>query len=404
MKLNIGQGWVVIASLWCANIFVVLTGFTLGILLPDIRAEFELSPVESGLLGSAFFLGFASFALPSSLWLSRYRPRLVNLVLTGASSLLLFLQGWAPLFWVLLVGRFLFVTLSVGRATPEVMLIYQWFEPHRVARVLSFNVSVLGIGQTISLAIGPTLLSVLGSWHNVYYLFGCGMLAATLVWYLFGKEHPDSFIESQGSSSLVAPLAVLREHRSIWLLALCQVGASITFASFMTFWPSFMIEIRDMPIGKSGPLFSLYPVGGFIGTSVAGLLSERIRKRKPIIWTSGLVLPFFYMVLVVTDNEVALAFALFFAGFFAFMVIPIVMVIPFDMGLKPRETAVALGLSRTFTPLAATLGPVLVGVIHQYSGSFLVALSVVVPMPFFMALIGILLPETSPDRSGISQE
>ena len=401
MTLRIGYGWVVIASLWCANIFVVLTGFTLGILLPDIQAEFELNPVELGLLGSAFFLGFASFSLPSSLWLSRYNPRLVTLLLTGGSSIFLFIQGWAPVFWVLLAGRFLFVALSVGRATPEVMLIHQWFEPHKVARVLSINFSALGIGQTISLALGPTLLNALGNWHNVYYLFGCGMLCATLIWYLFGREHPDSHVE-EGDRGLMAPLKVLREHRALWLVALCQVGASITFASFMTFWPSFMIDTRDMTIERIGPLFSLYPIGGFIGTSIAGIVSERIRRRKPIVWVSGLFLPFLYTVLVTTDNEMALAGALFFAGFFAFIVIPIVMTIPFDMRLNPREIAVAMGLSRTFTPLAATAGPLLVGIIYQISGSLLLALYVVVPMPFFMALIGVLLPETNPSRIGIA--
>jgi predicted MFS family arabinose efflux permease len=158
-----------------------------------------------------------------------------------------------------------------------------------------------------------------------------------------------------------------------------------------------------MTIENIGPLFSLYPIGGFIGTSIAGIVSERIRRRKPIVWTSGLFLPFLYTILVITDNEMALAGALFLAGFFAFMVIPIVMTIPFDMRLNPREIAVAMGLSRTFTPLAATAGPLLVGIIYQISGSLLLALCVVVPMPFLMALIGVLLPETSPNRTGISQ-
>jgi cyanate permease len=87
--------------------------------------------------------------------------------------------------------------------------------------VLSINFSALGIGQTISLAFGPTLLNALGNWHNIYYLFECGMLCATLIWYLFGKEHPESHME-QGDRGLMAPLKVLREHRALWLVALCQ--------------------------------------------------------------------------------------------------------------------------------------------------------------------------------------
>ena len=398
MASRIGYGWVVVGALWLGNILVVFTGFTLGIVLPDIRSEFNLSPVQAGMLGSAFFLGFASFSLPSSLWLSRYSPRLVVLFLMAGSSLFLFLQGWAPVFWALLLGRFLFVLLSVGRSAPEVLLIYQWFEPQRVARVLSVNFSFLGVGQTISLALTPFLLDMVGGWHNMYYLFGFGMVGATLVWYFLGKEHPSFVAQKEESGSLLSPLRILMERPALWWVASCQVGASIAFASFMTFWPTFMIEVRNVSVEQAGLLFSLYPIGGIIGSFSAAFISERIRRRKPIIWISGLVLPILYMVLLITANPIALAAALFGAGFCAFIVIPIVMAIPFDMGLRPREVALATGLTRTFTPLGATIGPILVGTIQQLSGSLTLGLAVVVPLPLFMAICGLIIPETSPYR------
>lgn len=398
MASRIGYGWVVIGALALGNIFVVFTGFTLGILLPDIRVEFNLSPVQAGLLGSAFFLGFASFSFPSSLWLSRYRPRWVVLLLFAGSSLFLFLQAWSPVFWALLLGRFMFVLLSVGRSAPEMMLIHQWFESHRVARVMSVNFSILGIGQTLSLAFGPILLTLVGNWHNMYYLFGFGMLGATFVWYLLGKEHPDSSALKEQNGSLLAPMYILRQEPALWLVASCQVGAAITFASFMTFWPTFMIEMRDVPIEQAGPLFSLYPIGGILGSLSAGSVSELIGRRKPIIWVSGTALPFLYMALLITPNTIALGASLFCAGIFAFIVIPIVMTIPFDMGLQPREIALATGLTRTFTPLAATIGPILVGIVEQMSGSLTLGLALVVPMPLLMTLCGLMIPETSPHR------
>ena len=398
MASRIGYGWVVIGVLWIGNLFVVFTGFTLGILLPDIREEFNLSPVQAGLLGSAFFLGFASFSLPSSLWLSRYSPRRVVLLVLAGSSLFLFLQGWGPVFWALLIGRFLFVLLSVSRSAPEVLLIYQWFEPHRIARVLSINFSFLGVGQTISLALTPALLALVGSWHNVYYLFGFGMMGTTVVWYFLGKDHPSAAAQMKQNGSLLAPIRILIQRRALWWVASCQMGAAITFAAFMTFWPTFMVEVRNVPVEQAGPLFSLYPVGGIVGSFSAGFVSERIRRRKPIIWFSGLVLPLLYMVLLITPNPVALGAALFSAGVFAFIVIPIVMAIPFDMELQPREVALATGLTRTFTPLGATLGPILVGTVQQLSDSLTLGLAVVVPLPLFMALCGLLIPETSPHR------
>jgi predicted MFS family arabinose efflux permease len=399
MSLRIGYGWVVMGSLWISNLFVVCTGFTLGILLPDIRTEFGLNSTEAGLLGSIFFFGFAAFSLPSSILVSRYSPRLVILLALASSTVFLFVQGWASAFWVLLASRFIFVVLAVSRSAPEMLLIHQWFDSQRATKVLSLNFTFLCVGQTISLAAGPSLLALLGSWHNVYYLFAFGMLGSTILWYFVARDNPKTSTENNESTNLLAPMRVLMRRRALWWVATCQVGASIAFAAFMTFWPTFAIETYGFSLSKSGSLFSLYPIGGILGAFSAGFISERIRRRKPIIWSAGLILPIAYLLLLVTPNTIVLAIALLTAGVSAFIVIPIVMTIPFDMKLQPREIALAIGLIRTFTPLAAAIGPIFVGVIYQLSGSLLIGLLTVVPLPFFMAICGFIIPETSPLRN-----
>ncbi|RUM45070.1 MAG: hypothetical protein DSY46_03810, partial [Hydrogenimonas sp.] len=100
----------------------------------------------------------------------------------------------------------------------------------------------------------------------MYYLFGFGMVGATLVWYFLGKEHPSFVAQKEESGSLLSPLRILMERPALWWVASCQVGASIAFASFMTFWPTFMIEVRNVSVEQAGPLFSLYPIGGIIGS------------------------------------------------------------------------------------------------------------------------------------------
>ena len=82
------------------------------------------------------------------------------------------------------------------------------------------------------------------------------------------------------------------------------------------------------------------------------------------------------------------------AGICAMVVPPILSTIPLDMGLAPREVAVALGLMRTMFPLGATLGPVLVGTIQESTGSLFLGLSVVAPLAVTLFLGGKFLPET----------
>ena len=385
------------AILWLNNLFLAFTGFTLAILLPDIRDDFNLSPVQEGMLGTAFFLGFAAFSLPSSLWLSRYSPRRVVLLILIGTSLLLLLQGWSPVFLMLLLGRFFFVLLAVGRSAPEVLLMYQWFKIEMIARVNSITFSIFGVGQVISLVVAPFLLVVLGSWHAFYYLFGFGLMGVTVLWYFLGRERPDTATRVAGGS-LLAPARVMLRRPELWLVSSCQIGGSVAFAAFLTFWPTFMVEERDFTLEQAGPLLSLYPLGGIAGSFASGFISDLLRRRKPMIWFSGLVLPFLYLGLLLLANPLVLAVLLFGTGFFAFAVIPMVMTIPFDLRLEPREIAFAVGLTRTFTPLGAALGPIMVGTVEQLSGSLTLGLLFAVPFPITLFLGGLLIPETSPLR------
>ena len=79
---------------------------------------------------------------------------------------------------------------------------------------------------------------------------------------------------------------------------------------------------------------------------------------------------------------------------------PIVSTIPFDMKLSPREITVALGLNRTLFPFAAAIGPFLVGIIGESSGSLALGLVVTSPLSVTLLVCGILIPETgNPDRT-----
>ena len=75
---------------------------------------------------------------------------------------------------------------------------------------------------------------------------------------------------------------------------------------------------------------------------------------------------------------------------------PILATIPLDMGLAPREVAVALGLMRTLFPLGATTGPILVGMIEEQTGSLELGLTIMAPLALSLFIAGIILPETGP--------
>src|SRR5688572_11834240 len=100
--------WAVL-GIW---LFTSVSGFmvmsVVEILLPAITVDLSLSPGQQGILGSAAFWGNVLLAIPLSWLTSRFSSKLLTTVTLALGALALFVQGWAPIFAVLLLGRLVF--------------------------------------------------------------------------------------------------------------------------------------------------------------------------------------------------------------------------------------------------------------------------------------------------------
>ena len=186
------QAWIVI-SLWLiATMFGFIMVFTLGLLLPSITEELNLSPGMQGILGSSAFLGQAIVAIPMAWWTSRFNPVAVigSTIVLGA--LLLVLQGWSPSFAVLLIGRFAFGIALVTMEPPGAKLIYQWFPINKILFVNAIQNALFGFLMAIGVLVTPLLLDALNDWRLLLYLSGAAYAFIAVVWILLGRQNTDS--------------------------------------------------------------------------------------------------------------------------------------------------------------------------------------------------------------------
>jgi hypothetical protein len=65
------RGWIVVLLARLQTSSIILTSYTFGVFLPFISHDLHLSPLEAGLLQSAWWVTSALLALPCSVWFSR---------------------------------------------------------------------------------------------------------------------------------------------------------------------------------------------------------------------------------------------------------------------------------------------------------------------------------------------
>ena len=154
--------WAIMGLWLLASVAGFMMVISVGLLLPSISADLELSPTQQGFYGSAAFLGNLFLALPISWWVSRYKPKILTTVTFVLSSSLMFVQSWSPNFAVLLLGRLGFGISTLAREPARVLLMHRLFTPRDFIVVSSVYNLLFGLVVGGGLVLTPLILSRVG--------------------------------------------------------------------------------------------------------------------------------------------------------------------------------------------------------------------------------------------------
>ena len=342
---------------------------TLGILLPAISADFDLSPSQQGLLGSASHWGNIALAIPLSWALSRCSPKWLTAVTLALATLFIFLQSWAPTFAVLLAGRILFGISNIAQQPARALLTRQWFRAKEIIIVNGLSNVFFGIVVGGGLVLAPIILSgVDGDWRLTLRLFGVYFAVITMLWVVFGKER----ITEEYRNEIVAPgIAVLKgalRHRDLWIGGLGFVGATMSFSSVLAFFPTLMLQEYDISLRLAGGILSLGVIVGGVGGLGVAYTAARTGKEGLFLQVLGTLMIGSSVGMILTGIVPAL-FALSFLNGVAWAFHPILITVPFNLpGIRPRELAVAFAFMMMMTSIGTSLGPLISGHLQESTG------------------------------------
>ena len=222
-------------SLWFfSSLSALMVINTFGILLPAIAEDLSLSPSEQGILGSAPHWGIITLAVPFGLAASRFSPKWLTMWTLFAGTLCLFLQSWAPVFAVLLLGRFLFGVGYTAQQPARALLTRQWFRAREVIVVNGISNVFFGVVLGGGLALSPVLLNVLSDdWRMTIRVLGIFFAVLTAAWVIFGKERVTEEFQNQRPQAVTVMLREVLRHRDLWICGIGFAGPPRPLAPFL---------------------------------------------------------------------------------------------------------------------------------------------------------------------------
>ena len=344
--------------------FMVLN--TLGILLPAISADLDLSPSQQGLLGSASHWGNIALAIPLSWATSRLSPKWLTAATLLMATGCLFLQSWAPVFIVLLAGRLMFGISNIAQMPARALLTRQWFPPREVIYLNGLSNVLFGLVVGGGLVLAPVILDLTnGDWRATLRIFGLYFAGITLLWTLVGRERTNvadqDVVAEKGLDVVKGALG----HRDLWIGGLGFAGATMSFGAFLAFYPTLMLEEFDISLRLSGMILALgVVVGGIGGIGIAWAASTHGREGN-YLQVLGILMICTNLGMVLTGSVPALFVLSFFNGV-AWAFFPILVTIPFHLpGIRPRELAVAFAFTMMMTSVGTSLGPLFTGYLQE---------------------------------------
>ena len=390
----LGHRWTVLGLLLVASVVAFMMAITVGVLLPSISADLSLSPTQQGILGSSAFVGNLALALLLSWWTSQFKPKILTTVTLVAGALLMSVQAWSPNYMVLLVGRLGFGITTMAREPARALLMHQWFAPREFIVVNSVYNALFGIVVGGGLVVTPFILTGFGdSWRTVLLAFTVVLVVFILLWLAIGREREADPDAAQRQGGQVELLKRVLKYKDLWIAGLGFTGATMGWAAFLNFYPTFMLSTSDISLNWLGAILGLgILIGGLAGVGLSfAVMSIGAARRKNVVQFLGALMAVTYLAMVYVDSIPALLAVSALNGIgYGFW--PILSSVPFYIpGIRPREVAVGTSLVMTMSSVGTFLGPLATGILQDRTGDLGLALTIVSFAPLSLAIAGTVL-------------
>ncbi len=331
---------------------------------PELMARFGTSYTGAGTLFSAFFLGYSASLIPAGSAADHANPRrqfTIGLILMGCTAAVVALTSSYPL---ALAARVLAGAAVAMTFTASLKLVAVRFTRDIRGKAVGVMDTATGLGTLVALS----LLPVLSQWFQYQYLLLslpllCAGALAILPW--AGIDQP---ARGEPSGRPRTPLRTLLD-RNLSLIMVTALLGLLTANGALGWLPTHLTEVLKYTKVQGGYIMGVVLAGQMTGVFPAGILSDRMGRRLPLVYFGTAILLVSFLGLTVVGRG-----ALLYALAFVLGTGMSVAVTPLTVLAIENVGADRAGVISSITVAAAQAGSGLAGVIFGWvldrTGSF----------------------------------
>ena len=365
---------------------------SLAALITPIRADLELSYAEVGIVLGAWQLVYIVVAYPAGLFVDRVGTRralLLGTLLIAASA---FARAVADGF----VGLFAAVALFgcggpiVSIGLPKVVA--GWFLGRPRALASGIYTTGSSSGGVVALAATNSLvLPLVGGWRATSATYGLLVLSIAVGWWLLARDAPAPRRPAGAGAAGGGSWRTVLRTRAVWLVVVVGFTGFMIGHGFRNWLPQ-ILESRGLSPAAAGYLAALPGLAGVCGSILVARLAARV-GRKPVV-AAMLAIITATLLLVASAPGPALAPILAVQGFCAGAILPLLLSMLMDLReVGAAAMGAAAGLYFSVGEIGGFVGPAVMGLLKDQTGSFTAGLTLLAAISAAMLLPTTLLRE-----------
>lgn len=367
----------------------------MNIALPAIGKEFGTSASGLGIVLSSYFLGYAIMQIPGGWLADKFGAKWMMVISFMAFSLFTGVTGLAWSVVSLIVFRFLFGIAIGSFPSASIKGLSENYPKEKRTGAMSIITTTNPLTTALAPLIGAPLIVFFG-WHGMFFVFAIigGMITA-LYWkfYKTPEQSQNSAPEQEGQAHSFVDLI---RNSVLWKILVINFCIHILMWGFLSWLPSYMVDVRGLDLIHAGILSSLPGFAGVVGILGGGWAADRLFKghEKYLLSVSIAVSALCLFLMIIVDSlilAVIFQIILNFTIQFAFMVmwsLPLKMMASDIMGSS-------VGFVNLASQIAGIISPAVMGfLITLFNGSYVGAFSFLIIAAIVAVIFSMLLRNT----------
>ena len=388
--------WFMLSLIFILTAINYLDRTNMAVAAPSMSAELGFSAATMGMLLSAFAWAYALMQVPGGCFLERFGPRITYTISLFFWSLFTMIMGLGHSFLSLFGIR-----MAIGAAESPAFptnsrVVAAWFPDRERATATSIYTAAEFVGLAFLTPVLFWILDTFG-WREIFYITGFVGIGVSVIWYLLYRDPKDckgvnqaelDYIREGGGQAenagtykklTMAQLRELFRHRQLIGIYISQFANTSTMYFFLTWFPTYLIMAKNLPMLKAG-IYAVIPyIGALCGVLLGGRWSDHMLKKgaslskaRKLPIACGLICSMSIMAANYFDSLdviiAIMAFSFFGQGMAAIIWSTVGDVAPQD------SLGLAGGVFSFAGNLAGIVTPIVIGLIVHLTGSFVGAM------------------------------